>query len=108
MKIKLIALVSIVLLSGCSNTTSSYETLQKGLTDDLKDCKAYSVQSFTVIRCPNSDTTTSYKQGNVRKNVTITEDNFNTPVQNISIENKPNIEEKVILMDGKKYKITEL
>lgn len=108
MKFKLISLISVVLLSGCnlSDSTTSYESLQSNLTGDLKDCKAYFVHGFTVIRCPNSSTST-FTNGKTRQTITLTEDDT-SPVEIVPVETKPEPKEKVILMDGKKYKITEL
>lgn len=104
MRFKLISLISILLLSGCnlSNNTSSNESVQNSLTGDLKDCKAYFVQGLNVIRCPNSGTYTS-TNGKSRQ-TTIAIENDANPVEVVPTEPK----EKVILMDGKKYKITEL
>lgn len=108
MRFKLIVLISIALLSGCDHNTAPNKVLQLSLTGDLEDCKGYSVLNSTVIRCPNSDTTTSYKSGKTRHNITLVENSAN-PVEVKPNETKqPEPEEKVILMDGKKYKITEL
>lgn len=72
----LIAVLCTFALVGCSrtqNTTSRYE-----LPDELSDCSVYYVKEnvvngMTVVRCPNSTTTTVYKQGEETRSVTTVE-----------------------------------
>lgn len=72
---KLLVLVSALLLSACtpSYTDDSQRWL---LPPGMEDCKVYylqaSVGGVTVVRCPNSNTTT-LSGGKSKKSVTITE-----------------------------------
>lgn len=67
----------IALLSGCEN---SYEEANfPARPPELQDCKIYYLENeggntITVVRCPNSDTSTTYRQGKtVRTTVVIDE-----------------------------------
>ena len=58
----------IALLSGCEN--SYREADFPARPPELQDCKIYYLENetgneITVVRCPNSDTSTTYKQGKV-------------------------------------------
>lgn len=65
-------------LVGC-NKSSVELTSKYNIPQELSDCKIYFVGAnngtgITVVRCPNSSTTTSYKQGKATRSVTVVED----------------------------------
>lgn len=63
----------LALLSACTPTgreDTSYTVMPQG----LRDCKVYTITNDSggrlyVVRCPNSDTSTTYKSGKVNKTV---------------------------------------
>lgn len=68
---KLLIIMLPFLLLGCEKRVenSNYTDVLQ-LNDELKDCKAYFLQSgvgghMTVIRCPNSSVSTSEQQGKI-------------------------------------------
>lgn len=79
MKKSFFVIMSLVLvLTGCSKETKNI-TEKFILPDGLKDCQVYFLQSsainhIKVVRCPNSDTTTSYSSGKTRRSVTVVEE----------------------------------
>lgn len=67
----------LLILTACDANYSEVSNEYK-LPEELNDCKVFSLRnthgsSHTVIRCPNSDTTT-HKGGKHPKTVTVTED----------------------------------
>ena len=69
---KILAIAAALLLSACS---PQYRTLDFPLLpEELKDCKFFVVSNGTaemrVVRCPNSSTTTQYRQGKVTRSLT--------------------------------------
>lgn len=59
-------LALLVLITGCENAAK--ELKFPVLPPDLQDCKIYYLTNekgfnITIARCPNSTTTTNYKQG---------------------------------------------
>lgn len=78
MKKSLFVLSLVLVLTGCSKETKNI-TEKFILPDGLKDCQVYFLQSsainhIQVVRCPNSDTTTSYSSGKTRRSVTVVEE----------------------------------
>jgi hypothetical protein len=79
---KLLAIVGMVFvmvsLSGCAKSATE-NTSHYDLPDGLKDCKIFylgsdnSLTGITVVRCPNSSTTTTYKQGKTQRSVSVVE-----------------------------------
>lgn len=51
---------------GCSSNISQSDYYRDKLPPELSDCKVYTNDSITIVRCPNSTTTTK-----VSKNTTI-------------------------------------
>ena len=69
------AAAATTMLAACS---PSYERQDfPVLPEELKDCKFFRVSNGTytinVVRCPNSDTGTTYMEGKVRRYVTTTD-----------------------------------
>ncbi|CAB4134432.1 hypothetical protein UFOVP273_62 [uncultured Caudovirales phage] len=73
---KLLAILSLVALSACvadySDDTSHYSRLPA----ELVDCKIYYLssdkgQQITVMRCPNSQTSTTYKSGKSQRSAIV-------------------------------------
>lgn len=70
------------LLVGCETKTT--ESGKKGaLPEGLKDCKVYNVRvrnyygnlsGITVVRCPNSNTSTNFLAGKTSNSVTLVEE----------------------------------
>jgi len=87
-------------LVGCSRQLHSDETSQYSVPPALKDCQIYGVNSDTrsdlvVVRCPNSSTTTTFKEGKQTRHVTLAEADVPEPVKEI-----PN----TVVVNGVEYK----
>lgn len=73
LKVGTIVLLSLV-LSACSD---SYNTMDFPVVpEELKDCKFFSVSNSSgshlkVVRCPNSQTSTTYIEGKVTKTTVV-------------------------------------
>jgi hypothetical protein len=67
-------LVFAVMLSGCAPSAEERTANFTVIPDGLKDCKIYRIsdggENITVVRCPNSSTTSSYRIGKTKKTVT--------------------------------------
>jgi hypothetical protein len=67
-------LVFAVMISGCAPSAEERTANFTVMPDGLKDCKIYrisdGVENITVVRCPNSSTTSSYRIGKTKKTVT--------------------------------------
>lgn len=83
MKIFMLIMVSI-LFAGCGNRGETInKTHRFTLNEELKDCKIYTLisepnsmgfkQYLQVVRCPNSSTTTNYRNGKRDESVTVVE-----------------------------------
>ena len=60
--------LSVVILTGCEPSYKDYTESFTNLPEGLKDCKIYGIQngnsmSLSVVRCPNSTVSTTYKSG---------------------------------------------
>jgi len=73
-----IIILAISMLVGCYNPgVSTSPTLQASLKmeKDLADCKSYIVnstnRSIYVVRCPNSNTSTTYQEGKTHSTVIV-------------------------------------
>lgn len=78
---KLIGVMVVLALAGCENRATEVHYV---LPNELKDCKIYYLEStrnhdLTVMRCPNSTTSTNYSVQNGKAR---------TPVTNI-VEDSP-------------------
>ena len=86
LKTIVLSLVTAFLLTGCEPSYKDYTESFTNLPEGLKDCKIYGIQngnymSLSVVRCPNSTVSTTYKSG---KTTTTT-----------------------VVIDGKNYEATE-
>ena len=73
----IIMITSLVLLTACDNRPldqREYSKTTMSNIPELADCVYIKIDDVRIIRCPNSDTTTSYTvpQGKSRKTVTTT------------------------------------
>ena len=71
---KKIILVSLLLLTGCEAKTTEKRNFI--LPGGMEDCKVYSMSNgrgiyITVVRCPNSSTSTSYSCGKTTCNASV-------------------------------------
>lgn len=78
MKWLLSAVVSITLITlvGCGNPTTIENTQEYKLPVGLEDCSIFimrksNLDQMTVMRCPNSNTTTSKLEGKVKRSVVV-------------------------------------
>lgn len=75
-----LCILLIVFITGCTQPSFS-EKKYLVLPDELSDCRFYNVDpgglqnNITIVRCPNSSTTTQYTQS-CGKNCTVTKNNF--------------------------------
>lgn len=75
---KLLLTVALVLLIiGCSNTENT--TSRYKLPNELKDCSFYRMSDnigiiLDVVRCPNSNTSATYRSGKTNITTTVIED----------------------------------
>lgn len=66
--LKLLTLVMTILLVGCNPSYENKDASYR-LPPEMQDCKIYKLngdatsKDVIVVRCPNSQTTTSYKYG---------------------------------------------
>lgn len=72
---KNLILVLLLLLVGCERTTKD-ATTNFILPTGMEDCKVYSMSNgrgiyITVVRCPNSSTSTSYSCGKTTCNASV-------------------------------------
>lgn len=79
MKKLFVTIVCTFALVGCFNQNSVELTSKFNIPKELSDCKIYFVgtnrgSGLTVVRCPNSSTTTSYKQGKATRTITLVEE----------------------------------
>ena len=67
-------LVFAVMLSGCAPSAEERTANFTVMPEGLKDCKVYRIsdgsENITVVRCPNSSTTSSNRIGKTKKTVT--------------------------------------
>jgi hypothetical protein len=68
-------LVFAVMISGCAPSAEERTANFTVMPDGLKDCKIYRISDgmmvgITVVRCPNSSTTSSTHVGKTKKTVT--------------------------------------
>lgn len=64
----LIVILGVIMLTGCEPSYKDYTKSFTNLPEGLKDCKIYGIQngnsmSLSVVRCPNSTVSTTYKSG---------------------------------------------
>lgn len=58
-----------IMLSGCNNPNYTDKTTSYMLPEGMKDCKVYKLEgegnskTLTVVRCPYSETSTTYRTG---------------------------------------------
>lgn len=94
------ALMCLVLLVSCSETREY--TQRMNMPAELSDCRMYDVAShdgnisITVMRCPNSTTTTQYKDGKYTEETILID---GVEYVNIDAEVKPD----TLLVAGKRY-----
>lgn len=66
-------LLTLLGLAGCGGSTPGANQIAfEVMPNELEDCKAFNLQNshydyITVMRCPNSSTTTRYKSGKTTK-----------------------------------------
>lgn len=67
---KTLFVLAVIFLTGCDRTTEE-RTEAFILPPDLEDCKIFKLSdgstTITTMRCPNSATSTNYKDGKVHK-----------------------------------------
>lgn len=80
---KAIVLIALVFIAGCDNRSDSEKLYDAG----LGDCSMHDVSGITVIRCPNSTTTTKYLQG-VGKGVVLSRQSIVIDGQKFVIDNE--------------------
>lgn len=71
---KLLIVGALVVLTACTPSTKQFHP--QVLPSELSDCKFYTVnpdgmQNITVVRCPNSSTSTQYKSGKTTLSATV-------------------------------------
>lgn len=91
MKILMLILISFILVSCGEDSRVRNETHRFSLNEELKDCKIYTLISqansiganryLEVVRCPNSSTTTNYRNGKTDEAVTVVEEPLETEEQ---------------------------
>lgn len=85
--------VMALVLSACGEP--SYKPLNEvALPPELSDCKVFQVsdgmRDINVVRCPNSDTSTSYKQGKAtRHTVTLSRNDTASPPSSAVVQPVP-------------------
>lgn len=73
---KTLLLLSFLTILSCSKQTSDI-SYKYSLPEGLQDCKIYVMQTdglgsnLVVVRCPNSQTSTTYKSGKTTKSTTV-------------------------------------
>lgn len=65
---KLVIVILALMLNACSKETKNISERYQ-LPEELRDCKVYRMRAeggnvITLVRCPNSSTTTSYTRSN--------------------------------------------
>lgn len=91
MKSLILIMISFVLVSCGEDSRVKNQTHRFSLNEELKDCKIYTLISeansiganryLEVVRCPNSSTTTNYRNGKSNESVTVVEDSIETKEQ---------------------------
>lgn len=72
---KIIIFLFLISLFGCGNNSYN-EVVFPVIPTELKDCKTFNLQNvngfgITVMRCPNSTTSTNYNEGKIKKTVVV-------------------------------------
>lgn len=98
-----IAVIAASTLVGCSRKLHTDETSQYSIPTALKDCQIYGLNSDTrsdlvVVRCPNSSTTTAFKEGKQTRHVSTIETDLP-----LAPPTPPTPE--TVTVDGKTYKL---
>lgn len=73
-KAKILAIAFCIVASGC--TEAAREVPFGAMPDGLKDCRIFELQTtagpvITVVRCPNSATSSTYRSGKVTKRTVV-------------------------------------
>lgn len=87
-------------MMGCDRRSNSDDTSQYSMPAGLKDCQIYRLNSDTksdlvVVRCPNSNTSTTFKSGKADVHVSAVE-------SDVSVTPLP---PETVTVDGKTYKL---
>jgi hypothetical protein len=87
-------------MMGCDRKSNSDDTSQYSVPAGLKDCQIYRLNSYTrsdlvVVRCPNSNTSATFKSGKTDAHVSTVESD--APVTPLPPE--------TVTVDGKTYKL---
>lgn len=103
--VSIIAVLMTTMLVGCEKETKDY-TNSYDLPEGMQDCKIYEMRGtnsdkITVVRCPSSSTTTTYKYGKT----TVSSNVVEVPTQNPIIKQGKNIDE--IEINGEAYRRSE-
>lgn len=99
---KVIPIILMTLLVGCGadNKIADDDYLQRNLPKELSDCTAYSGGGISIVRCPNSNTTTTFRRGKSNRSVAVVD---NTTYEKVDIPKQ----EDTILIKGELYKKVE-
>jgi len=101
MKIFILISITSMLFFGCSKETEE-TTYHYSLPEELKDCKIFRLRgdntsTLRVVKCPNSNTTTSYSEGKTKMDITVVEENLKQLKLKESALNKLTDEERKAL-----------